>query len=294
MKTPNVFSVLSRYGSGEEENYLTEAFAFLLRLLLEYQPNIGLALVNKLCGFPEENCFTNSQSVAISTQIIIDEGRPDIEIRDGRDTLVYVEIKHDAHLGTGQLEYYKRKLIEANFPNKELVLLTRSRILAQETTLKFDEYHHVCWYEIHYWLSKFNVQDEVCKYFIESFMLFLEGKRMSVKQVTWEYIQGVPALIALTTMMEVALVEAMPNVKLGRTAGWTWRGFNLNGGSYWCGIRYNQPLLVVFENNGGNNPTYKCDLDLNGFHFFSLTQTEQLECLINFFKDSNSNSPVKL
>ena len=113
---------------------------------------------------------------------------------------------------------------------------------------------------------------------------------MSLKPVTWEYIQGVPALIALTDMMETAIIEALPGTKLTRSAGWIWRGFGLSD-RYWCGIRYDRPLLVVFENNNGNNPTYKCDLDLGEAHFFSLSSAQQFERLVKFLQESSKNAP---
>ena len=133
MSAPNVFTTLSKYGSSEVENYLTEAFVFLLNLLLERNPEIALTFVNKLCGLSGERQLTKPKSVAISTQIVVDEGRPDIEIRQGVNALIYIEVKHDAPLGVGQLEYYKRKLIESGISNTALVLLTRSRAAAQET-----------------------------------------------------------------------------------------------------------------------------------------------------------------
>jgi hypothetical protein len=286
----NVFSSLSKYASASDENYLTEALVFLVKLLLERKPAAGLDTVNFLCGQSRGVCFGDPKSVAIATQVAVDLGRPDIEIRDGTNTLVYIEVKHDSPLGVNQLERYKAQLQESGLSNTLLVLLTRSRSSLLETSLQPDEYHHICWYDIYNWLSNVDTKDAICQYFIRSFMSFLEDKSMSLKKVTWEYIQGVPSLINLTTMMEAAVQEVMPAVALRRTAGWSWRGFYLDN-AYFLGIRYERPLTVTFENNFGNNPTATHELDLEGRHFFSLSREEQFEGLINFLQTASQEVP---
>ncbi len=112
-----------------------------------------------------------------------------------------------------------------------------------------------------------------------------------MEKVSWEYIEGLPALLKLTKMMEASITEAMPDANHKRTVGWGWRGFNIGGG-YFYGIRYQRPLLVIFENNLGSSPTYKRDLALDEVHFFSLSKDEQFECLVEFLRQaSNDASP---
>ena len=282
-----VFSTLFRARLGSED-YLTEAFVLVLKLLLERQPSEAVAMINRLSGLPQEARFEHPESVAISTQVIIEEGRPDIEMRDGKDRLVYVEVKHDSPLGVRQLERYLAELQTSSFTTTRLVLLTRSRVSAHETTLAPDKYHHVCWYEIHNWLAQTEVRDEVCQYFIHSFLRFLEEKRMSMEKVPHEYIEGVPALLKLTEMMEASITEAIPGAKYKRTAGWGYRGFNIN--SYYYGIRSAQPSLVVYESDMGNSPTYKRDLNLQHEDFFSLDKDEQYERLVEFLRQASEEA----
>ena len=90
---PNVFSALSEYGASARENYLTESCVFLLKLLLDRVPSIGLEMINQLCGLREEHQMRESGTVAISSQVSADEGRPDIEIRDAAEMLVYIDVK---------------------------------------------------------------------------------------------------------------------------------------------------------------------------------------------------------
>jgi hypothetical protein len=114
---------------------------------------------------------------------------------------------------------------------------------------------------------------------------------MSVKRVSWEYAPGISAMLDLTNMMATALAEAMPGEKYTRTAGWDWRGDYLPN-DYFFGVRYAQPLVIVFENNKGYKPvTYKCDLSLEDKHFFSLNKDEQLECLVQFLREANAGAP---
>ena len=290
MKAPNLFLTLSKYGSREAEDYLTESFVLLLKNLLEHRPTLGLGLLNNICGLAGDVQFDHPDLITISTQVIVEQGRPDIEVKSGSEILVYIEIKHDAALSTGQLEKYKRKLDESEFGHTVLVLLTRSLASGQETTLARNEYHHVCWYDVHRELAEIRNEGvgKICIFLIDEFLSFLEEKQMSLERVGWEYINGVPSLVALINLLEVAILEALPDVKLKKTGGWEWLGFRLDN-TYYCGMRYKEPLIVVFENKIGIDPTYKHDLDLESDYFFSLNQAEQLERLVEFVKQSFEN-----
>lgn len=278
--TPNVFSSLARYSGYAEENYLTETLVFVVKLLLEREPPLGLELTN-LLACQDEPWFTSASSVQITTQVSTEAGTPDIELRqDG--VLIYVEVKHDAPLGLDQLERYKQQLDASQIEKRDLVLLSRSRYSNPGTSLDHTAYRRLYWYKIHSWLLTADVCDEVDRYLCRSLVSFLEEQKMSVKQVDWQYMGGVPAMLDLTNMMETALAEAIPNTKLTHTAGWSWRGFYLPG-DYWFGFRFDRPLLLVFEDNRGYTPvTYHRELDLQLARFFSLGAGEQLDCLVEF------------
>ena len=113
---------------------------------------------------------------------------------------------------------------------------------------------------------------------------------MSLERVSWEYMNGVPSLIALVNLLEVAILETAPEFDLRKTGGSSWLGFRLDS-QYYCGIRYAEPLAVVFENNQGSNPTYKRHLELKKEHFFSLNQADQLECLVSYIQDCVASKP---
>jgi hypothetical protein len=280
-----MFSTLSAYGSTEEENYLTESFAFLLRTLIDRIPEDGIRILNHISAKLPYHLITNPQTIFINTQVSIDQGqgRIDLEIREADDTLVYIEIKHDSPLSPGQLEFYLKNLQASKQTNNKLVLLTRSRSSQLETTLKASDYHQVCWYEIYNWLTRIRTTDGVSKYLIDNFLEFLEYKNMNLKKVTWEYEQGLQSMLNLSNMLEAAAKEVSPLSTIKRTAGWSWRGIYFNQ-AFFFGFRYEHPMKIVYENNTGSNPTEKAELDLEMVHFLALNKDEQFELIVDFFR----------
>ena len=277
----NVFKDLSRYGRLEPENYLTESFVFILRLLFARSSTIGIDFLSSLINIDLTSIVESPSPPKFATQEHIEQGIPDITISIDSDLLAYIEVKHDAPLGPGQLEYYKKLLSMSEARSKALVLLTRSQYSAVETELSKDEFHHVCWYEVHSWLRKLVAENEILEYFINDFLTFLEEKNMSLQRIKWEFESGVGSLIDLTTMLEAGIGELLNNLKIKRTAGWSWRGFYLDD-TYFLGIRYENAVVISFEDNLGTNPDLKMDLDLKSEHFFSLDSGEQFECILNF------------
>jgi len=130
------------------------------------------------------------------------------------------------------------------------------------------------------------IEDEVINFLVNDFLDFLRGKEMSMERVSWEYIKGVSALQNYMNMLGIAIGEALPNEGVRRSSGWTWQGFSFNESDLWVGIRFRNPLILSFENNGGNDPTFKKDLNLEDIHFFSLDAGKQLEELISFISEN--------
>ncbi len=277
----NVFRTLSKYGSTEVENYLTESFVFTLRLLFDRSPSIGFDILDSILGISIRENLKVPAIPEFITQEKVEEGYPDITVRFEPDGLAYIEVKHDARLGDGQLEYYKRMLEKSGASVQALVLLTRSKQSSIETNLPKDDFNHVCWYEVHGWLRKCLGIDSVSDYFIQDFLEFLEEKKMSLQRISWEFDNGITSLVDLTSMMEAAVAEVFNGMKMKRTAGWSWRGFYLNE-AYFFGVRYDDPTTVVFENNLGTDPDYKKDLVFQDEHFFSLDAGGQFECMTSF------------
>lgn len=284
----DIFSTLSKYASQQEENFLTEAFVYLIQKTLEREEDAGIEILSKLLSLKTVFIMDRS-SLTLETQYSQEEGRPDIVVRVGDDSIYYVEVKHDSKIGENQLERYHKALIKEDVDHKKLVLLTRSRHSIQETEFTQDKYHHVCWYEISGWMSDIVVEDSVLEFLIDQFLEFLRLKDMSMEKITWEYIKGVPSFHNFANMLGIALAEALPKEKTRRTAGWNWIGYYIGEGTdLWVGFRYKDHMKVVIENNNGNDPTFHEEISLEEAHFFSLNAGEQLECLIKFISESYS------
>lgn len=283
----NIFSTLSKYAFRQEENFLTESLVYILSLILERENVIGLSILAKLCGVRFATWLDNASTISITTQYSVDEGRPDIVIQVGPDKVVFIEVKHDSSLGQDQLERYYAHLENSSPQKKQLVLLTRSRHSVLETTLDQEQFHHVCWYEISGWLSEAEYQNETSQFLVQQFLDFLKEKEMSMEKITWEYIEGVPAMVNLANMLGTAITETLPEEKITRTAGWNWIGYYVGEETdLFVGVRYRAPLKVVIENDRGNDPTFQRELSLQKAYFFSLNAGEQLQCLIDFIRSS--------
>jgi len=294
----NIFTVLGRYGSASEENYLTEAFVFLIKHLLDRDRLVGIQLLTKLCVDNDEFIFDASEPISIVTQVGAEQGRPDIELST-LDKLLYIEVKHDSGLGYRQLERYKTALDESGAEITKLILLTRFSIDLADDEAKLCK--HVKWFEVYNWFTEAKPEDSVSQYLVRSFLDFLEEKKTSLQKVGWEYIEGVPAFVNLINMIEVA-IRNMPLSIYAKSAGWEWKGFWLNNKDCFCGIYYSDPLSVVFElqfeakpseailaTSGyryGKTPGGKIyfALDLEATHFFALNKDEQLETISTFLK----------
>ncbi len=300
MSEVNIFSALAKYNSAIDENYLTEAFVFLVNSLLARERHIGLEILTWLCVDNNEFSFDTGETISVSTQETTEQGRPDIKV-SSPNKLIYIEVKHDSALGPQQLARYKRALESSTATIKHVVLLTRFAIDLEEQEEK--PYKHVRWREVYNWLENTKAKDPISVYLIESFESFLEVKQMSIQKVGWEYINGVPALINLVNMIEVAIQGArIPFYSsFPRAAALDWRGFYLENKEFWCGIRYDNHLVIIFEIEDKKNyntklidaPSYPVEenrnfawfeLQLENIRFFSLDKDEQLEEITKFVK----------
>jgi hypothetical protein len=295
----NIFSTLAKYNSAIDENYLTEAFVFVVNYLLENDSDIGIEMLTQLCINNNEFTFDKDEAISISTQETTEQGRPDIKI-SSPDKLIYIEVKHDSPLGYQQLERYKKALESSSATIKHVNLLTRFAVDFREGDEK--PYRHVRWFEVYNWLANYETRanDPISAYLIDSFNSFLEVKGMSLQKVSWEYINGVPALINLINMIEVAIQGAHIPIH-GKSPGWDFKGFWLKDKEYFCGVYTTNPLVITFELTDKNKfhkelleqTSYELRegkerlwfrLPLEKIHFFSLDKDEQLEKITEFVK----------
>lgn len=149
MDSKDIFTALAKYNSARDENYLTEAFVFVLNSILLRNNGIdrGIAceLLNMLCVKDNQFSFNEVDSIIIETQEVTDEGTPDIKIFTP-DKLIYIEVKHDSPLEKTQISRYKNVIEHSEATMRKVVLLTRFAV-----SIKNEEerpYKHVRWYDL--------------------------------------------------------------------------------------------------------------------------------------------------
>ncbi len=301
----NIFSALAKYNSARDENYLTEAFVFIINSLLIREHHVGLDILTRLCVKNNDFSFDANEHISVTTQETTEQGRPDIKVLSP-DILIYIEVKHDSPLGFKQLERYKKALETSSAATKHINLLTRfaSDFIDEQEK----PYKHVQWWEIYNWLDniKRRIQNPISIYLIDSFKSFLEEKQMSLQKVGWEYINGMAALINLINMIQVAIEAASLRVHQ-RSGAWDTKGFYINNNKTWCGVNFDDPEIITFEmydkENYNRNAISDCiyeikedkdaiwfRLRLEDLHFFSLDKDRQLEEITNFIKKAYSYS----
>lgn len=296
----NIFSALAKYNSATDENYLTEAFVFVINSLLSSRDrSIACEILNQLCVKNNEFSFDADESISVSTQETTEQGRPDIKV-SSPDKLIYIEVKHDSPLGPQQLARYRKALESSAATTRHVVLLTRFAVDFEDQEER--PYRHVRWFEVYNWLTLAisKTKDPICIYLTEAFKSFLEAKQMSMQKVGWEYINGVPALNNLVNMLEVAIQGASIPI-YGKSPGWDWKGFWLGEKEFMSAIHYDNHLIITFElmdkkkynKELSKKPSYELRegrerlwfrLDLEKYHFFSLDKDEQLEVITEFVK----------
>jgi len=239
----NLLVALHRWASGQDENFVTEAFAHLLRHLLKHEPVIGVGVLRFLTGDRLLVAEDRANKVTVTTQINTSAGTPDMEVRT-EDHLVYVEVKVESGLGPRQLGRYRAVLDASGFSKTTLVLLSRYPVESDE---KPD--HAVLWYSVaehlRTALRSGTWQSPLSRHLAEQSVGFLQAKGMTMEKVTWHLPEGVRAAQNLIDMLEEALIamEKKPGPSFGRS----WAGFDVVDSKAWVGIEWSNPTWLCFE-----------------------------------------------
>jgi hypothetical protein len=249
----NIFVSLHQWALGQEENSVSEAFAFVLQYMLVHEPEVGVDLLRRLTSNSLSIGAENAQEVSIDTQVTAEQKRPDIVIRTS-DSLVYVEVKVEAGLGTAQLGNYNTRLQSSGVKNIFLVLLTRYRAQVPEGQ---EPDSVVRWFQVANWLEEhlksWTMGGEVSFFLAQQFFEFLREKGMAIQHIDRELQSGTRALVGLLGMLENAL--AGENVQASTNAQWrTWLGFNIQLSKYYLGVYLADAHVLRFR-------TYSARLD---------------------------------
>src|SRR5947209_10065165 len=151
----NLLVRLHKWAHRQDENFLTESFAYVLQYLIEEEPQAASGLFRSLT-----DGFLNLQpvevrAVTVRTQIVTGEGTPDLALRSA-DRLAFIEVKSESAASSAQLEKYRKLLDESGVLHTRLVLLTRHLVDLDPANLV--GVHCVRWYQVADWLEAERVQ----------------------------------------------------------------------------------------------------------------------------------------
>jgi len=296
----NLLSKLHKYSHRQDENFITESFVHLLVHLIEFEPKIGINLLNKLSSNKLWDDEDKSKRISIQSQIKTDEGIPDIEVRS-IDKLMYIEVKVESDFSHNQIKRYKNVLKKSDCTKTHLTVVTRYPYTeSSESEIEMPD-SSFRWHHIVNWLDKLveDIDNDVSHFIINQFVNFLKMKGIAVEKISWELINGIKSFNNLMVMLREAIVAN--KLKKRRGSGKTWDGYYLD--DYWVGIRYESPNTIGIYTNHPVKKTKnkqtklgligedKCwgnelDMEAEKVHFFALSKESQFQCLEKFIKES--------
>jgi hypothetical protein len=294
--------------SGQPENFITEAFAHLLRNLLSDESEIGASLLKYMTNGIVSIHQSDADKVSVETQVRIPYGCPDILILTPQHR-VYVEVKDGAPPGDTQISRYRQDL--KRFPDDiqtGVILLTRYPVIPTAENEEPDCY--IRWYQISEFLEQKRpgVSNAETGYLVDSFLGFLKEKSMAIEAVGYELSAGVHGLQNLLTMIGEALASCKIPIHQ-RTAAWSYIGYYVDASrKHYFGVYYDTPTWLTFEGNlDPKGPHYdklrehlstldgeeesgqwtrKIDLASEEVHFFALGKANQMRFVEDFVQKS--------
>ena len=201
----NLLSALNKFAHRQDENFITESFLHLLIYLIEFEPTVGIDLINKLSSKKIDWEEEESRRISIQSQIKTDEGIPDIEIRSV-DKLMYIEVKIDSDFGYNQIKRYKNVLKKSDCTKTHLTVLTRYPYTESSESEMPDSSFR--WQHVVDWLDKLveDIDNDVSHFIINQFVNFLKKKGIAMEKISWELINGLKSFNNLMVMLRNAIV----------------------------------------------------------------------------------------
>ncbi len=215
----SLFSVLESLAVRQEENFFTEAFAYLLRFLCSREPATVVRLLSRLTDNHLDVPVEVAGKIEIETQVSVKGGRPDMRIVVCAH-IVYLEVKVESSLGEKQLNPYRDALNDGGYDKKTLVLLTKYAPRFKDGDEMPDA--SVRWYRVADWLELevCKCADPVAKFLICQFVDFLRAKRVTMNKVDNGILHGVGPIVALMDMLQEAVAKAVTRKKLKKCTPW--------------------------------------------------------------------------
>ena len=294
----NLLLKLHRYSHRQDENFITESFVHLLIHLIEYEPTVGINLLNKLSSNKIRWSKEEANKISIQTQIKTDEGIPDIEIQSiDKDKLMYIEVKVESDFSHNQIKRYKNILKKSDCAKTHLTVLTRYPYTeSSESEMPNSSFR---WYHVVDWLDKLveDIDNDVSHFIINQFVNFLKMKGIAMEKVSWELVNGLKSFNNLIDMIGKAITTNKYKIDQ-RHGSRDWHGYYIDSRRYTVGVYFADLHFIQIDCQLKTKKT-NCkfgdidgewcnylDLESGDVHFFALSKESQLKCLVKFIKES--------
>lgn len=303
----NLLVRLHKWANRQDENFVSETFAFLMQFLIDEEPGAAANLLRRLTDNFFDLQTAEARSVTVRTQIMTGGGTPDLAFRT-QDRLAYVEVKVESPAAAGQLSKYQQLLVQSGVADTRLILLTRHVIDLPPDVLA--AIRHVRWFQVADWLEEEHRRytfKAVSSFLVQQFLELLGAKGMTMGQVSFELAGGVRALRNFMNMLEESAHVA--GVKVQAKAYPSESGLFLDGKNYWLGINYDYPDLLTFQtwnrpvdpdkaaalgvgevhewnNKKGHGWGRDLDLTADGVFFYARPRAGQMQVLEAFIRES--------
>ena len=227
---------------GQDENFTTDAFAFLLDYLAQNDPAAACGILS-LFGCPD--C-----KIEISTQNRYGDSQPDIEIV-GPNSRILIEVKLDAPVEWDQIERHQSQPKDKSIGLNSVALLTKN--VSPEQPVEVSNVRLVRWYEVAEAIqSNLSNIGEVGKFLARQFLEFLGIRGMIMRLVTAEFTarNAVSSYSNLMEMLNIVLEDS--GFKKGHVhehltdGGGFYFGSKNDWNPYWCGLDHEKPDTVYF------------------------------------------------
>ncbi|MBR4825144.1 MAG: hypothetical protein IKZ86_10110 [Spirochaetaceae bacterium] len=187
----DLFSNLFKYRESEKnsplENYLTELFAYILRILLSKKNHTAITLLNDYFNI---NCSdSNFENITIETQCEywIEKykryARPDLKISIDNERVYFIENKVDSDLNQykdiDQIQLYEA--IDLKSPEKNMGVRTLTKYeISTKSKLFNTEKNKVFWRQTYELLKKSDFEKDIL---IQNYLNFLEEYNMGERKI---------------------------------------------------------------------------------------------------------------
>lgn len=266
----NLLTALHKWAHRQDENFITDAFAHLLRHLLEAAPPIACEVLRLLIpddvSLQPEEC----SEVTVTTQSPSETGTPDMTVAWGT-SLLFIEAKVDSGFGTSQLPRYRKlldkQLESGNVENGWLTTLTRRHV--PDSAMMESGCRSVRWQTVVEHLDRLSdevIPDPVTRHLIQQFTAFIRQRMIEMQQITPELTAGVASLRRMLEMINQSLKDQEISIHQ-KMSGWYKVGYWLNRKRWRVFISYRHPHVVVFETSDVPiSELHKAQISTGEFH----------------------------